>query len=208
MKIHPLQKLLHYHKKCNRHTGIYSVCSANPHVIETAIQFAKQQNSYVLIESTSNQVDQYGGYTGMKPEDFRMYVHNKAEEAGLAVEKLILGGDHLGPNVWQNESSASAMEKAAVQIKAYIEAGFTKIHLDTSIPCKDDELPLANELVAERAAFLCRVAEETNSKKSTANPLVYIIGSEVPVPGGAQEQLDELAVTKPDDVREQMTYVK
>jgi D-tagatose-1,6-bisphosphate aldolase subunit GatZ/KbaZ len=201
MNLHPLQKLIQHHKD-DYHAGIYSVCSANPHVIENAINFAGKENSYLLIESTSNQVDQYGGYTGMKPEDFKQFVHNKAADLGFSIEKLILGGDHLGPNVWQNEPSAAAMEKAAVQIEAYVKAGFTKIHLDTSMPCKDDQLPLATEVVAKRAAFLCQVAERTNNQGPLQNPLVYIIGSEVPVPGGAHDQLEELVVSKPDDVQE------
>ncbi|MCB0284713.1 MAG: class II D-tagatose-bisphosphate aldolase, non-catalytic subunit, partial [Calditrichaeota bacterium] len=131
MKEHPLQKLIYHHKN-NPNIGIYSVCSANPFVIDAAVSFAKKENSYLIIESTSNQVDQYGGYTGMKPKDFQSFVFNSADKLNLPLQKLILGGDHLGPNVWQNEPSSVAMEKAAVQIEAYVKAGYTKIHLDTS----------------------------------------------------------------------------
>jgi len=200
MKVHPLQKLIRHHKKDSSY-GIYSVCSANPIVIDSSLSFAKEENSLLIIESTSNQVDQYGGYTGMKPEDFKSFVYNRAKSLNFPLDKLILGGDHLGPNVWQNEPSESAMEKAAIQIRAYVKAGYTKIHLDTSMPCKDDKLPLATEIVAERAAFLCKIAEEASKENSPSKPLVYIIGSEVPIPGGAQEELDELSITRPDDVK-------
>ena len=45
----------------------------------------KKDNSCVLIESTANQCDQYGGYTGMKPADFKAFVEDIAKEIGNAV---------------------------------------------------------------------------------------------------------------------------
>ena len=47
--------------------GLFSVCSANPVVIETSVKFAAERNIPLLIESTCNQVNQYGGYTGLFP---------------------------------------------------------------------------------------------------------------------------------------------
>lgn len=126
MKQHPLQKLTQHHKK-NSQNGIYSVCSSNPFVIEAAISFAKKENSFLLIESTSNQVDQFGGYSGMTPEDFISNVHQTADTLGFDINKIIFGGDHFGPNVWQNEPAESAMKKAADQIRAYVSAGYTKM---------------------------------------------------------------------------------
>ena len=43
------------------------MCSAHPTVVEAAIAQAAADGSYVLIEATSNQVDQFGGYTGLRP---------------------------------------------------------------------------------------------------------------------------------------------
>ena len=54
----------------NSQRGVYSVCSAHPEVIKAAMHAAQNRNYPLVIESTSNQVDQYGGYTGMKPKDF------------------------------------------------------------------------------------------------------------------------------------------
>jgi len=51
--------------------GIYSVCSAHPVVLEASLRLARHAESTALIESTSNQVNQDGGYTGMRPADFR-----------------------------------------------------------------------------------------------------------------------------------------
>ena len=173
--------------------GIYSICSAQPVVLKASMLQAKKDNSIILIESTSNQVDQYGGYTGMIPSDFVSFVYRLADEVDFNKNDILLGGDHLGPNTWQNENASDAMEKALVLIEDYVKAGYQKIHLDASMFCADDEgdrhQPLSNSIVAERAALMAEVAEKTHVKfcKDKSKP-VYIIGTEVPIPGGAQEE--------------------
>ena len=119
--------------KAGEDLGICSVCSAHPLVIEAALRFDLHTDNKVLIEATSNQVNQFGGYTGMKPADFRDFVLKIAKEVGFPHERLILGGDHLGPNCWQNEPADAAMEKSIALIIAYVAAGFSKIHLDASM---------------------------------------------------------------------------
>lgn len=86
-------------------------------------------------------------------------------------------------------------------IEAYVTAGFTKIHLDCSMPCADDPTPLGDEIVAERAAQLARTAEEVAVSVQGDSSLLYVVGTEVPVPGGAQEALEELTPTSPDAAR-------
>ncbi len=115
--------------KSGRSVGITSVCSANHYVIKAAILNAKKNNQILLIEATSNQVDQFGGYTGLTPLQFKHSVFEFAASLNFPEDKIILGGDHLGPNRWQNEVSTSAIQKAQDQIAAYVSAGFTKIHL-------------------------------------------------------------------------------
>ena len=183
--------------KAGEKIGIYSVCSAHSLVIEASLKQALSDNSLVLIEATSNQVDQFGGYTGMKPADFRAFVLNKAAELNFPAEKIILGGDHLGPNRWQGLPAEEAMANADVLIAAYVEAGFEKIHLDCSMSCADDPIPLSDEIVATRAARLAAIAEKTAVKAFGKSNLVYVVGTEVPVPGGAAEELEELEVTSP-----------
>lgn len=178
-------------------TGIYAVCSAHPLVLEASIRFARQQQTPLLIEATSNQVDQFGGYTGMTPADFYSFVNQLADRLEFPREQLILGGDHLGPNRWQSLPSAQAMTNADDLIKSYVAAGFKKIHLDCSMSCTDDPVPLTDAIVASRAVRLARIAEETCITHFGEADLVYVIGTEVPVPGGAHETLSELAVTTP-----------
>lgn len=184
--------------------GIASICSAHPFVIRQALKMF----DFPLIEATCNQVNQFGGYTGMTPMDFVAYVRGIAEENHFPFENVILGGDHLGPNVWQNEPAESAMQKAEVLIREYVQAGFTKIHLDCSMKLGDDPAgALRPEVVATRAARLAKVAELS----LTPNPspagrggltLRYVIGTEVPVPGGATEHEEGVRVTQVEDAQQ------
>jgi D-tagatose-1,6-bisphosphate aldolase subunit GatZ/KbaZ len=182
--------------KAGEPVGIHSVCSAHPLVIEAAMQVAAGRGLPVLIESTSNQVNQDGGYTGMTPDAFRDFVFAIAGRCGLARERILLGGDHLGPNAWQDQPAEAAMAKAEVLIDQYVTAGFRKIHLDCSMSCAGDPLPLPDAVVAERAARLCLVAERAWRLAGGEAP-VYVVGTEVPVPGGAHEDLAQLSVTTP-----------
>ncbi len=181
--------------------GIPSICSAHPVVIEASMLHALRRGEYLLVEATCNQVNQDGGYTGMTPADFRAFVEKIAAKTGFPLEKLILGGDHLGPNPWKSLPASEAMEKAKVMIKAYAEAGFTKLHLDTSMGCAGEPVALPDVLTAERAASLAAVAEAALDGSAGIKP-VYIVGTEVPIPGGAMEELEVLEVTKPDAARE------
>jgi D-tagatose-1,6-bisphosphate aldolase subunit GatZ/KbaZ len=184
--------------------GVYSVCSAHRTVLEAAMLQAEKDNSFLLIESTSNQVDQYGGYTGMKPADFATFIRRTAQKNKFPFERIILGGDHLGPNSWQSESAESAMAKARLLVKGYVEAGYRKIHLDTSMFCADDlgdrYKPLADEIVAERAAELCQVCEDCAGDMKEEDKPLYVIGTEVPVPGGARQEASSVPPTLPENL--------
>jgi len=153
-----------------------------------------------LIEATANQVDQDGGYTGMTPADFYKWCLEIADKENFDKSKLILGGDHLGPLTWTKLSEADAMIKAERLISEYVSAGFTKIHIDTSMRLMTDDpnKQLSDEIIAERGANLCAAAEAAFKSRQKEVPdavyPVYIIGSEVPIPGGAQEH-EELGVT-------------
>ena len=153
-------------QKAGQPQGITSVCSAHPLVIEAAVVQARETGGHVLVEATSNQVDQYGGYTGMRPADFRDLVYGIAAESGLPLDRVILGGDHLGPNRWQALTPDEAMQRADALVAAYVAAGFTKIHLDCSFACAGDPVPLTDGVVAERAARLIRTAEETGRPRA------------------------------------------
>jgi len=183
--------------------GITSICSAHPWVLRAAVEHAARTGEALLIEATCNQVNQFGGYTGMTPADFAAYVLRIARENGLPAGQLLLGGDHLGPNVWQDEAAGAAMAKAAEMVRAFVRAGFVKIHLDASMKLGGDDplRPLDTAVSAQRAAFLARAAEDA-CLEGCAAPLRYVIGTEVPVPGGATAHEDGVTVTDPADTRQ------
>jgi D-tagatose-1,6-bisphosphate aldolase subunit GatZ/KbaZ len=184
--------------------GIASVCSAHPLVLAATLQHAHAQGGHALIEATSNQVNQDGGYTGWRPAAFRDLVWAMAEEIGLQRERVLLGGDHLGPNCWQAQPAPAALERAATLVREYVTAGFRTIHLDCSMSCGGDPHALGDDVIAERTATLCAEAEDAWRRAGGDAP-VYVIGSEVPTPGGAQETLETLAVTEPQDARATIT---
>ena len=97
---HPLQKMMEDRRNGIK-AGIPSYCTANPLVLEMALRRAKKLGRPVLIEATANQVNQYGGYTGMVPKDFYKMVLEMAEKIGVPENQMILAGDHLGPLTWQ-----------------------------------------------------------------------------------------------------------
>ncbi len=205
-------------QKAGQPRGLASVCSAHPFVLEAALIDGLAQGSPVLIEATCNQVNQYGGYTGMRPQAFVRFVqavvrsvHTVAGRVGYPSQDLILGGDHLGPLVWAHEPAAAAMEKAKVLVRDYALAGFGKIHLDCSQPCVDDReqagLPLPVETVARRAAELAAVAESACTEAGMPLPR-YVIGTEVPPPGGARVGEGELAITHPADAAQTLELTR
>jgi D-tagatose-1,6-bisphosphate aldolase subunit GatZ/KbaZ len=196
---HPALTALGTSRQAGRPHGITSVCSAHPLVIEAALRASQAAGSAVLIEATCNQVNQEGGYTGMTPADFRTFVERIAREIGFDTRQLILGGDHLGPNPWRHLPAEDALARASVMVAAYVQAGFSKIHLDASMACLGEADPLPTALIAARAARLAQAGEAVAAP--TSKP-VYVIGTEVPIPGGAMEEITELQVTKPSDALE------
>lgn len=184
-------------RRAGQVTAITSVCSAHPEVIAAALSLGQATGKCVLIEATCNQVNQEGGYTGMQPADFRRYVEGIAAKVGFDLHYIILGGDHLGPNPWKAQSAEIAMDKACQMVAAYAQAGFSKIHLDASMACADDPVSLPEAVIAARATQLAVVAEKC---AAAARP-VYVIGTEVPVPGGALDMVDHLQVTTPNAAR-------
>jgi D-tagatose-1,6-bisphosphate aldolase subunit GatZ/KbaZ len=182
-------------RRAARPRGITSVCSSHPIVVRAAARDAAEAGSTLLIEATCNQVNQFGGYTGMRPADFVASVTATAAAEGLASDRIIVGGDHLGPNPWRKEDAASAMAKAEDMVAAFVGAGFRKLHLDASMGCAGEPAALDDETIAARAARLARRAEDTAAAAGLPLPL-YVIGTEVPPPGGADHVIHSIEPTR------------
>lgn len=204
MKKNPLFNIVEAQKR-GEAKGIYSICSSNPYVIEACLCNALNSDDYILIESTSNQVNQFGGYTGMTPAQFARFLYETADRVGFPRDRILLGGDHLGPNVWQREPAEQAMQKSYDLVADCVRAGYSKIHLDASMRLGDDpqNVPLSTQTSALRAAKMCQAAEAAYATSPNSPfPPVYIIGTEVPIPGGALSGENEVHVTLPEDARE------
>lgn len=186
------------------HCGVPSFCSANKFVIEAVLEQAQRYDDVVVIEATSNQVNQYGGYMGMTSIDFKNYVYEIADKLGFERSKVILGGDHLGPLPWCDLPAAEAMERAKVLVHDCVKAGYLKVHLDTSMRLGDDDpnTRLSDDVIAARGAVLykeCMSAyNELLAVDAHAVRPVFVIGSEVPVPGGTVKD-NGIEVTSPED---------
>jgi D-tagatose-1,6-bisphosphate aldolase subunit GatZ/KbaZ len=207
-----LERVLNANRR-GKGTGIYSICSANPFVLGAGMLQAKRDGSLLLIEATSNQVNQFGGYTGQTPQDFVRFVKAIAQSMKMPWDRVLLGGDHLGPHVWRNTSGKAAMEKARELVQEYVRAGFTKIHLDTSMPCADDGVrpnePLPEEVVNARAADLSEAAEAAyQGRRAGAVAPRYVIGTEVPVPGGEHGGSQAPRVTSSKDLERTLTVAE
>jgi D-tagatose-1,6-bisphosphate aldolase subunit GatZ/KbaZ len=169
--------------------GVASICSAEPLVLEAAVAHAARGDGLLCIESTANQVNQHGGYTGMTPAAFRDAVAKLTAAAGLPPTRLILGGDHLGPYPWRDQPAAAAMASARELVRDCVLAGYAKLHLDASMACADDPGgaggALDEEVATARAVDLCRAAEAARGELPLDAPApVYVIGTVVPAPGG------------------------
>lgn len=171
--------------------GLPSWCTAHPETLAAILATYRDDDARVLIEATCNQVNQMGGYTGMTPAAFAAFTLDIARTEGVDPARVILGGDHLGPNPWRHLPAAQAMGHARDMVAAYAAAGATKLHLDASMPCGGEVLDEAT--MAARAADLCAVAEAQAPGRA-----VYVIGTEVPVPGGGTAAHSGLSVTTPE----------
>jgi D-tagatose-1,6-bisphosphate aldolase subunit GatZ/KbaZ len=183
--------------------GVCAVCSAHPELIATAAGEARANNSILHVESTSSQVNQHGGYAGQTPEQFAGLVRSITQNAGLSSDRVLLGGDHLGPFPWRREPVSLAMHKAHALVRACVLAGYQKIHLDASMACSDESaFGLDERTVAERAAALCETAENAFRELPVHSPpLLYVVGTEVPAPGGESSADEALSVTPASHVQ-------
>lgn len=201
---HPIKEILEKRQR-GIPSGIPSYCTANKIVIETILGYYLESEDYVLIECTANQVNQFGGYTNMTPIDFVKYVHDIADKVGFPKDRIILGADHFGPLAWADKTESEAMKNAKELVRLAVLAGYTKIHLDTSMLLGSDDASkkLSDETIARRGVELYKVCEEAFDERCEEYPNylhpVYVIGSEVPIPGGEYDEKNSLEVTTPQD---------
>ena len=173
---------------------VSSVRSTQADVLAASVLLARECEALVRVEAARNEVNQYGGYTGMSPADFAARMAGRAERLGVERTQVVPGGDHLGPQVRRGESAAVAMCAARDTGPAYVRAGFRKIHLDCSEACAGD--PPQEALPAEGAA---QCAAQCEAAVPDPRVLADVIGTEVSRPGGALGDEQMLGPPRPQD---------
>lgn len=179
--------------------AIPSVCTAHRDALEACLTLAEALDQPIVVEATSNQVNQDGGYTGLTPADFMRFVNDIAASAQVDPTRILFGGDHLGPQAWRKLPADEAMQKAQRMVADYAAAGFTKIHLDCSEGCAGEPAQLPDAITASRSAALAVTA-----LKHAPDPerLLFVIGTEVPPPGGARtDDHGDIPPTTPESAR-------
>ena len=154
-----------------------SFCTSNFEVLGSAINFAKLNNLPILIESTSNQVNQFGGYTLLKPNQFFKKINILASKLNYK-KKLYIGADHLGPLPWKNLESKKAIKNSIKLFKDSVNAGYNKIHIDTGMELKGDK-NISKKIIMDRCNSIFNSVEKKKLKK-----IIFVFGTEVPIAGG------------------------
>ena len=120
----------------------------------------------------------------MTPVDFLAHVRQIAGGCRCDADRITFGGDHLGPQAWRREPPEQAMAKARDMVAAYAAAGMTKIHLDCAEGCAGEPEHPGDAVSAARAAELAEVALRA---APVPGGIDFIVGTEVPPPGGARD---------------------
>tara|TARA_Y100000768_G_scaffold388875_1_gene388155 strand:- start:1296 stop:2522 length:1227 start_codon:yes stop_codon:yes gene_type:complete len=160
-----------------------SFCTANMDVLKSIMFFCNLKKLPCLIECTSNQVNQDGGYTKKTPKKFIKEILNLRKKIKLNKNQLFIGGDHLGPLPWKNKIKKVAIKNSIKLIESFLNEKFCKIHIDTSIKCKDDVI-FNNEIIFERTK---KILENLKIRRKIKNRFL-IIGSEVPLSGSGDSK--------------------
>lgn len=186
--------------------AIPSFCVANPFVITAVLNhYLHKDVKHVLFEATSNQVNHLGGYTGMSPLEYKNMVLGLAKTMNFPLNKILFGGDHLGPLPFKNLKEEDAMREAERTVESYVLAGYEKIHIDTSMLLGDEKV-LSKTTVTKRGSRLILVAERAFNEYKKIFPSaihpVYVIGSEVPPAGGKARDDKTLEITSYNEVLE------
>ena len=149
-----------------KNRALPSFCTSNIDVIETILFYCRLKRLPCLIESTSNQVNQHGGYTNKTPKIFVKEILNLKKKIKFNTKNFFLGGDHLGPLPWKKKNKSIAMKNSISLVNDYLDENFCKIHIDTSIKCKDDKY-IDSEIVLNRSNEILNNfrIKKKNSKK-------------------------------------------
>ena len=155
-----------------------SFCTSNFLVLKILIKFCKKNKLPLLIETTSNQVNQFGGYTNLTPKKFTKKISLYLKKEKFNQKLFFYGGDHLGPLPWKQFGQLKSLERSKKLIKSYIDSGAQKIHIDTSIKLRNDKTFSKKEILKRTQDLF------NNLNLDKINNIFFVFGTEVPFAGG------------------------
>jgi len=159
-----------------------SFCTSNIEVLKIIILYCKRKKLPCLVESTSNQVNQYGGYSGKTPQEFYNDIKKILKQNNFSFKNFYMGGDHLGPLPWKKKNKKTAMNNSVQLINKCLDSNYSKIHVDTSIKCINDKI-INHSIIFDRTKYILQ-----NSKlKKKLSKIFLIIGTEVPLSGSNEK---------------------
>ncbi|MEM4005636.1 MAG: class II D-tagatose-bisphosphate aldolase, non-catalytic subunit [Desulfurococcaceae archaeon] len=173
------EKLLRYmHKRSFTFLGISPV---SEYVIISGIKAVAELNAPLIFVVSLNQVDIDGGYTGFTPNTFVKYVQELAIREHLDEQIILFQLDHCGPwlkdeHILRNYSYNEALEATLKSLEKFIKAGFTLIHIDTTIDLEKTNYIADVELAAKRTVEIISYAE--NIARDLGVKIYYEVGSD------------------------------
>jgi len=158
------------------------VCPNSDAVLEAAIKVAAANDMPMLFAATLNQVDRDGGYTGWTPGSFVTRMRELAVKYRCS-SPLYPCLDHGGP--WLKDvhtREGLRLEETMAEVKASItaclEAGYTLLHIDTTVDrTLPSEQPPQIEVVVERTMELIAYAESGRERLGLPS-VSYEVGTE------------------------------
>jgi tagatose-1,6-bisphosphate aldolase non-catalytic subunit AgaZ/GatZ len=95
----------------------------------------------------------------MLPSDFRIFAENIAADAHLDPQRLVLGGDHLGPNPWRHLPAAEAMQHAKRMVSIKIPESILSLFLPTQYTrvCTGEIAGNGTSLIVDKVKDVLRI---------------------------------------------------
>jgi D-tagatose-1,6-bisphosphate aldolase subunit GatZ/KbaZ len=131
------------------------VASVLPDVIAAALRQARDHDMPALIEAPADEVNRFGGSSGLTPDGFAALVRGIAASQNLDRVPLILGAAGLGPLPTAGLGREAALLRAEREVMDFAAAGFTRLQFHGPDAESVARLVAAAEASAPAPAALC-----------------------------------------------------
>ena len=127
-------------------------------------------------------------------------------------DRVLLGGDHLGPFPWQDRDAPDApWTRRGRRCAHYVAAGFAKIHLDASMRCADDPPGALSDTDGHRADGRPLRGGRGGRRPSAPRTLPFPSTSSAPrcpSPAASRRSRGQLAATRVEDAERTLALTR